>query len=175
MNQRLSMKIIDNFLPEEEFESIRSLVMGLNFPWFYFPGTVTKDDGQYYMVHMFFQPEVGTNSNHVHIWDNFMGKVGAVQCKRVKANLTFPTLEHEPTTYHIDYPDLNQYAKMTLKTAVFFVTTNNGYTEFKNGVRVPSVANRVCIFNSNLMHRGVTHTEGEHQRIVVNFNYYETN
>ena len=54
------------------------------------------------------------------------------------------------------------------------IRDSNGYTEFKNGVRVSSVANRVCIFNSDSMHRGVTHTEGEHQRIVVNFNYYET-
>ena len=58
-----------------------------------------------------------------------------------------------------------------LKTAVFYINTNNGYTEFKNGVKVHSVANRVCIFDSNLEHRGTTHSEGGHQRVVVNFNY----
>ena len=65
--------------------------------------------------------------------------------------------------YHHDYDDM--------KTAVFYINTNNGYTEFENGVRVNSVANRVCIFDSNLRHRGTTHTEGDNQRIVVNFNY----
>ena len=58
-----------------------------------------------------------------------------------------------------------------MKTAIFYINTNNGYTEFQSGVRVSSVANRVCIFDSNLKHRGVTRTEGEHQRVVVNFNY----
>ena len=58
-----------------------------------------------------------------------------------------------------------------MKTAIFYINTTNGYTEFESGVRVSSVANRVCIFNSNLNHRGVTHTEGDQQRIVVNFNY----
>ena len=58
-----------------------------------------------------------------------------------------------------------------MKTAVFYINTNDGYTEFENGVRVSSVANRVCIFDSNLNHRGTTHSEGGHQRVVVNFNY----
>ena len=59
-----------------------------------------------------------------------------------------------------------------MKTALFYINTNNGCTEFECGVRVSSVANRVCIFDSNLQHRGVTHTEGDPQRIVVNFNYF---
>ena len=29
------MKVIDNFLPEKEFESIHSLLMGYQFPWYY--------------------------------------------------------------------------------------------------------------------------------------------
>ena len=47
------MKIIDNFLPEEEFKSIQSLMMGGHFNWYYAVGMVTKDDGGYYMCHMF--------------------------------------------------------------------------------------------------------------------------
>ena len=157
------MKIIDDFLPEEEFNSIQSLLMGFEFTWFYQSGAVKPDDGQYQMCHMFFQPDVGPNCEHIDMWNNFMIKIGAKQCKRIKANLTFKTPTPEPTNYHIDYPDI--------KTAIFYINTNNGYTEFQSGVRVSSVANRVCIFDSNLKHRGVTPTEGEHQRVVVNFNY----
>ena len=157
------MKIIDNFLPEEEFKSIQSFMMGGEFKWFYVEGRATKDDSLYHMSHMFFQPEVGSNSEHLNIWNTFMNKVEAKKCERIKANLTFKTPTIELTEYHSDYDDM--------KTAIFYINTNNGYTEFKNGVRVNSVANRVCIFNSNLNHRGVTHTEGDQQRIVVNFNY----
>ena len=92
-----------------------------------------------------------------------MNKVEAKKCERIKANLTFRTPTIEPALFHIDYPDG--------KTAVFYINTNDGYTEFESGVRVSSVANRVCIFDSNLKHRGTTHSEGENQRIVVNFNY----
>ena len=157
------MKIIDNFLPEEEFKSIQSLMMGGQFNWFYAEGLSYRDDESYQMVHMFFQPEVGSNSEYLPMWSNFMTKVEAKKCARIKANMTFKTSEPEPSLYHTDFEDM--------KTAIFYINTNNGYTEFENGVRVNSVANRVCIFNSNLNHRGVTHTEGDQQRIVVNFNY----
>ena len=157
------IQIIDNFLPIEEFKSIQSLMMGSEFKWFYSEGRTYVDDGEYYMVHMFYQPEVGSNSEHLEIWNTFMNKVGAKECTRIKANLTFDTPTIEPATFHIDYSDM--------KTATFYINTNNGYTEFESGVRVSSVANRVCIFDSNLQHRGTTHTEGDNQRIVVNFNY----
>ena len=157
------IKIIDNFLSEEEFKSIQSLMMGREFNWFYSHGRVDVDDGSFNMVHMFYQPDVGKNSQYINMWNNFMHKVEAKKCTRIKANLTFRTSEPEPSSYHTDYEDM--------KTAIFYINTNNGYTEFENGVRVNSVSNRVCIFDSNLNHRGVTHTEGDQQRIVVNFNY----
>ena len=157
------IEIIDNFLPEEEFKSIQSFMMGGEFRWFYSEGRAYEDDGSFLMIHMFYQPEVGPNSEHINIWNTFMNKVGAKKCERIKANLTFKTPTIESTMYHCDYPDI--------KTAIFYINTNNGYTEFESGVRVSSVANRVCIFDSNLKHRGTTHTEGDQQRIVVNFNY----
>ena len=157
------IKIIDNFLPEEEFKSIQSLMMGDMFPWLYCKGRTAPDDGSFLMVHMFFKHEVGPNSQWMNIWVNFMNKLGAKKCTRIKANLTFKTPTIETAPFHTDFADM--------KTATFYINTNNGYTEFENGVRVNSVANRVCIFDSNLKHQGTTHTEGDHQRVVVNFNY----
>ena len=157
------IEINDNFLPEEEFKSIQSFMMGGEFRWFYVDGRAFADDGQFHMTHMFFQPEVGLNSEHLDMWNTFMNKVEAKKCTRIKANLTFKTPTIEVGEYHTDYDDI--------KTAVFYINTNNGYTEVKSGVRVSSVANRVCIFDSNLIHRGTTHSEGGQQRIAVNFNY----
>ena len=157
------IKIIDNFLPEEEFKSIQSLMMGGEFNWFYSEGRSYSDDGLYQMIHMFYQPEVGPNSKYIDMWNRFMIKLEAKECIRIKANLTLKTPTIETAPFHIDYLDG--------KTAVFYINTTNGYTEFESGVRVSSVANRVCIFDSNLQHRGTTHSEGGHQRVVVNFNY----
>ena len=85
------IEIIDNFLPEEEFKSIQSFMMGGEFRWFYCDGRAYNDDGKYLMIHMFFQPEVGSNSEHLNMWNTFMNKVEAKKCERIKANLTFKT------------------------------------------------------------------------------------
>ena len=156
------IQIIDNFLPEEEFKSIQSFMMGGQFKWIYSEGRSYEDDGLFLMVHMFYQPDVGTNSEHINIWNNFMSKIGAKECIRIKANLTFKTPTIQLGPYHHDYDDK--------KTAVFYLNTNNGYTKFKNGTKVKSVENRMIVFPSNLEHQGYTCSD-QLNRVVVNFNY----
>ena len=156
------IEVIDNFLPEEEFNSIQSFMMGGEFKWFYANGRAFADDGEFHMTHMFFQPEVGSNSEHLNMWNNFMQQVGAKKCERIKANLMFKTPTSVSSIFHTDYPDM--------KTAVFYINTNNGCTEFENGVRVKSVANRYLSFDTSLNHRAISCTD-ELRRIVVNFNY----
>ena len=56
------------------------------------------------------------------------------------------------------------------KTAIFYVNTNNGWTEFKKGGKVKSVANRIVIFDSQLYHQGYTCTD-QKRRVVMNFNW----
>ena len=57
-------------------------------------------------------------------------------------------------------------------TAIFYINTNNGYTEFEDGTRVESVANRIVNFPANLKHRGTRCTD-QKIRIVINFNYFK--
>ena len=164
------MKIIDKFLPEKEFDDIQSLMMGGDFPWYICTlGMVEEDDGGFQFGHIFLEPSSGLNSDFIEMWRYFMGKIGAKRgyC-RIKANLTLKTPTPEKSLFHTDYQHGDE---VDLKTSIFYINTNNGYTEFKNGVIVNSVANRLCTFDSNLEHRGVTHTEGDHQRVVMNFNY----
>ena len=81
---------------------------------------------------------------------------------RIKANLNPRTLFNIKAGYHYDYKDI--------MTAVYYINTNNGWTTFKKGGRVKSVANRIVVFDSNLLHSGVSCTN-EKIRMVVNFNY----
>ena len=57
-----------------------------------------------------------------------------------------------------------------LTTSIYYIGTNNGYTELENGQKIESVANRLVSFPANTSHRGVTQTD-EQRRIVINFNY----
>ena len=57
-----------------------------------------------------------------------------------------------------------------MKTSTYYINTNNGWTEFEDGGKVESVANRMLVFDSNLVHGGVSCTD-EKTRILINFNY----
>ena len=156
------IEIIDNFLPEEEFMSIQSLLMSHEFFWYYAVGCVSHDDGQYHMAHVFYQPKIGVNSEYYRIWKPMMEKIKVSSMERIKANMTFQTSKPVPSGYHSD--DLGS------KTGILYINTNNGCTEFENGVRVKSVANRYLSFDTPLNHRAISCTD-ELRRIVVNFNY----
>ena len=82
---------------------------------------------------------------------------------RIKANLAPRTIFHRKTGWHVDNLPCST-------TAILYMNTNNGWTEFKKRGRVKSVANRAVIFDSNLEHRGVTCTDVE-RRVLINFNY----
>ena len=72
---------------------------------------------------------------------------------------------HRKGGWHIDFID-----DPPITTAILYLNSNNGWTEFKKGGKVKSVENRIVIFDSNLEHQGVTCTD-ELQRVVLNFNY----
>ena len=81
---------------------------------------------------------------------------------RIKANMGPRTHEIRRNKFHIDFPNII--------TAVYYINTNNGWTEFKNGDKVESVANRIIIFDSDTIHTGTTCTD-EKVRVLINFNY----
>ena len=160
------IKIIDDFLPEEEFLNIKNLMESREFTWYFFRYQIFIGDNKGQHVHVFFK-HGQRNSEYLEMWNNFMRKIEATKCYRIKANMTLKSSSQiaDDTEWHID--DQGD----ALKTAVFYINTNDGYTELESGVRVGSVANRACIFDSTLKHRGVGHTSPDHHRIVVNFNY----
>ena len=54
------------------------------------------------------------------------------------------------------------------------MNTNDGYTFFKNGKKIESVANRLIVFNNDMWHGGTSCTDA-HERIVINLNFTERN
>ena len=71
---------------------------------------------------------------------------------------------------HIDQ-DIKNNKK--LKTAIYYVNTNNGYTKFKkNNKKIISEKNKLIIFDNDLEHTGSTCTD-DRLRVVINFNYVE--
>tara|TARA_B100000287_G_C20656218_1_gene788646 strand:+ start:813 stop:1319 length:507 start_codon:yes stop_codon:yes gene_type:complete len=163
-------EIIDNFLSKYQFESLEKDILGTSFPWYfnrYATGKRYEDISQF--THTFYDnrsPWNGIGSNWYNIVEPFIIKLGAKTIYRIKANLNPRTFIHRNTGYHVDFKDNDP----PHKTAVFYVDTNNGWTQFKKGGKVKSIANRIVIFDCDQVHAGFTATNQE-RRVVINFNF----
>ena len=164
------MQVIDNFLPEYQFRQISNMILSNEFSWYFFDGVIEPNDGQCQFTHSFFDMIYGGRlSDHYPLFDIVQQKLRVSRLDRIKSNLNPKTVFHRKGGYHTDQRHPSE-GLLHQKTAVFYINTNNGWTEFKKGGKVKSVENRVVIFDSNLEHTGVTCTD-EKRRVIVNFNY----
>ena len=160
------MKIYKNLLSEIESKQIEELLCSSNFPWYL--NKIFHDEDispkiNLQMTHSFYQNDM-FNSQFKEIVELVKDKINWFSLVRVKANLLFRTdniIEHG---MHCDYIAKN------LKTAIYYVNTNNGYTKFKSGKKINSERNKFIEFNSREEHTGSTCTDND-TRIVINFNY----
>ncbi len=167
-----NLKIYDNFLEDRLFEPLYNDMMGFKFPWHM--GTVYTikrdiplcDDlhnlqfcNWIYKNNSEFGPEYAIIKP---IINDPRLKISSLV--RVKANCTVRTEEIIEHGWHKD-----GYFKCN--AAIFYVNSNDGYTKFKDGTKVESVANRLITFNTQDTHTGTTCTN-ERVRCVLNFNYY---
>jgi len=164
-----SIDIIDDFVPSEEFKTIKNVMMGNTFPWYWNPNITYEDsierNGQF--SHTFFRENEGKSDWYSLmrpiIRDLYYPNQGVLY--RLKANLNPREDDHyQLGEYHSDY-------NLTCKTAILYINTNNGYTKFE-GVddSVESVENRMVIFDSHIKHVGFTCTD-EKTRVLLNINY----
>ena len=161
------IEYFDNFLVEEEYRKIYDLVTDSNFPWYYTPNiTYKKEDAKdnlFYMTHQFYNyymPQSSYYDSHIEM---FKDKLKARTFIRIKGNL-YPS-QNKLTRHkiHKDY----EYEH---KAAIYCLNTCDGYTYFSNGRTVPSVANRLIMFDGSIEHAS-TDCTNDKARININFNY----
>ena len=166
------MEIIDNFLPDYYFKSLSNIILGDEFDWYYNDSTAMQGDGKMAFIHLFYKTKSFDSINNTKVIgptpsfyqiESYLPFFKVKQVHRIKANLAPRTVFHRKCEWHIDNLPCST-------TAILYMNTNNGWTEFKKRGRVKSVANRAVIFDSNLEHRGVTCTDVE-RRVLINFNY----
>ena len=159
----MNYELIDNFLGPDEFKELQDLFLGYKISWNCCNGVVLPGDGDYQFVHVLYNnyaPASPFFSNLSPIWQ----KIDPVSIVRSKANLNMKTPTHVESAFHSDVDNCI--------TAIYYVNTNNGYTEFEsNGMKVERIENRIVIFDSNEKHRAVTTTDTA-RRVVINFNYF---
>ena len=164
------MRIIDNALEEKHVEVITG-VMTRNpeFPWFFNDGVSKTYDGHIQFLHHFYR-NYGPNSDWLSIIDPIIKILDPLSLVRIKANLLVRTHKIIEHGMHIDQAVKDN---QKLKTAIYYVNTNNGYTKFKKGnKKILSEKNKLIIFDNDLEHTGSTCTD-DRMRVVINFNYVE--
>ena len=165
-------RVITDFAPKELHENINKIMSSPQFAWFYLPYVAEEwsrlgQEGRswmreqaaddFYFTHTFYSSKTkSVNSDSfddiiVPLCSILLGK--DMPLIRAKANLFTKRDKQMKYGFHTDY----KFDKHT--TLVYSVNTNNGYTEFKDGTIIPSIANQLLIFDGNMHHRSVGQTD----------------
>lgn len=164
---KLKYKVIDNFLPKENFLNIKTTLFGKNFPWYFYPdiaytNKISKNH-MFYMCHVFY----ATNSNSSFfdlIKTNLLNFIDIKALIRVKANFYPNQSIKKSNDPHIDY-------NFKHKGAIFSLNTNNGGTILKDGSKIDSIENRILFFDPSQMH-DYENCSDQKTRINININYF---
>lgn len=171
----MNYKIIDNFLDNKNFFDIKKTFFPKNktqnkLPWHYNQGIVRdpklgptgyeKHDWMY--SHSFLSNNCKKESDYIHLIQPIFKKLNATLIIDARANLLIPTENH---IHHEDHVDRNIFHKV----ALFYVTTNNGFTVLKDVANINCVQNRMVIFDGSIYHHSVTSTDDV--RCVININF----
>ena len=165
------MKIEDNFLEQKDFDELQIFIMGNKFDWYYSDIVDNvKDVDKYQFTHTFYRYEA-PRSSFCEKLNPILEIIDPISLWRIKANLLTKTPTIVENEFHVDIDKMPEERLKQWTTSIFYINTNNGYTEFEDGTKVESVANRMVTFPSNLKHRGTSCTD-EKTRVIINFNYF---
>lgn len=158
-------KITDNFLPIETANQICLFLLEGNFPWYYnstVTGNVDENNNEYF-THLFYANN-GFCSDFIQLVQPIIDLINPRSLWRIKANLYPCSNEIKEHGFHVDtkWNDV--------KTAVYYVNDNNGYTALANGTKIESVKNRIVKLEPLVSHTSSTSTTSA--RLTINFNWF---
>jgi hypothetical protein len=162
----MTHKIIDNALPQEEFENIKNFMLNSRFPWNLTPVVTNEKENlpitaSYYFTHEFWS---GFHTEpQVQVFAPILNLLECRAMMRIKANL-YPSTE--TIVHHMDHTDY----EFPHRGAIFYLNTNNGLTVVNNQ-EVESIENRLLLFDPTVPHHSTTCTNDK-CRVNVNFNFF---
>tara|TARA_R100000005_G_C4988939_1_gene196685 strand:- start:975 stop:1454 length:480 start_codon:yes stop_codon:yes gene_type:complete len=158
------VKIKDNYLEEDDYKTLKSIMESDEFPWFYNSEKVIGDKGLFksQLVHIFYKDNY-VNSKFFSYLDPIIKKLNSLSLIHIKANLN--PISHQLVKFgkHVDQD-------FKCKAALYYINNNNGYTQIGNR-KVESKANRMVLFDADQGHYGTNSTDCNN-RMVINFNYF---
>ena len=175
--QKSKIKVVDNFLPDNEFEKIKNVIEGADFPWYWQLHSHTDivdekfiGDNVPQLTHGFVEDRKSISDwFNLFLSSSCFPKLNIQILNKLKANCNYKTTNQKVGWFHTDYRDEDIIKDIT--TSIFYLNSNNGGTKFQDGTFVNSIANRMVTFDCSTKHAPVSCTDKD-RRIVVNINYY---
>ena len=160
MEFRKTLEIISNYLPEQTFKNIKDIFFKNNFPWFYVDYVSTETDkSDFLFYHFLYKDEKVCSPFFEEIVPTLTNK----KIYRAKCNLYTKKDKEIHSEFHVDLPHPH-------KVLLYSINTNNGFTLFENGDKVPSKENQAILFDGKIRHKSVAQTD-ERVRININIDY----
>lgn len=165
----MTHKITDNILDIDTFRSIKDSLLSADFPWYLNSSKVQKNSSvselhNFQFTHTFYD-QYKIQSNFIYLLDPLLAKINPSAIVRIKANL-------QPTADKIIVYDMhNDIEHFDGETAIFYVNSNNGFTQLEDNSCVESKENRLLTFPAETLHTGTSCTD-QKVRCVINLNYY---
>ena len=166
------MKIVDNFLDREIFETLQKILVSPDIGWFH-QDVVAHDEKDLldtYFIHTFFANSYGLPRGILsNVYSQFLpllDKLNVDSLLRLRAN-------NYPRTDKIVQHNFHTDASYPHQTAILYMNTNDGFTGIKDGKKIKkieSIENRALLFDGSVEHCSTTCTDIK-SRIVVNVNY----
>jgi hypothetical protein len=158
----MAIRTIKNFLKKKDFKHLENTMHGVSFPWFLNAVLPTRPHF-YQLCHIFFIDHK-VNSQFFKDLKPILDILKPRELLRIKANLLFKTPKIVEHGYHRDQKTLAH------ETAILYLNSNNGYTQFRDGQKITSEKNKLVKFDGSLRHTGSSCTDHSY-RTVINFNY----
>ena len=167
-------KIIDNFLDNHVANRIHDTLHSTEFPYYFhnhFAYDTEKESlDRSQFVHALKSNKFGTTSTYydqicLPIIDKLKLKFRDVL--RCKVNFSLCGKTAYKSAYHIDNDGPHQ-------VAIYYVNSNNGYTELATGEKILCRKNRLLMFDGMIQHRAVKQTDTK-TRVGININYVRDN
>ena len=170
----MKVEIVDNFLSDYHADSYVKLFNGLqkgegSFPWYFCDDLNNKKrSGNFYFNNTVIENNKVLNYDWLTHFESLTTRLGLSfeGIWRLKVNLYPRTQRRVHHSSHKDYPP-----KSGLKTCLYYVNTNNGYTKFDGTFKsVKSKKNRAIFFDGSNSHHSTTPTDCNY-RCSINIDY----
>jgi len=182
------IEVINNLIKEEEVDHIINTISGNKFPWYlqntYVLGHTPEQDSKTppFFCHILVKEGVAS-STYVQLLNPILRELGNITLIRAKINCSYYCPQPIDTGWHVDLdssllPKIERDTGVVLKegvlrTAVFYLNSNDGVTKVQGEGEFASIRNRFVSFNSDVLHSGTCHTYKKDRafRLVINLNY----